>query len=49
MEFLINAGRLLMVSWVVYALLLIFAPQFIHRAPNPAVNWSHDRIADQDL
>jgi len=34
MEFLINVGRFLMVGWVVYALLLIFAPQFIHQAPN---------------
>jgi hypothetical protein len=34
MEFLVNAGRLLMVGWVVYALLLIFAPRFIHQAPN---------------
>jgi hypothetical protein len=34
MEFLINAGRLLMVGWVVYALLLIFAPGFIHQPPN---------------
>jgi hypothetical protein len=34
MEFLVNAGRLLMVGWVVYALLLIFAPHFIHQAPN---------------
>ena len=34
MEFLIKVGRLLMVAWVVYALLLIFAPHFIHQAPN---------------
>jgi hypothetical protein len=34
MEALINLGRLLMVGWVVYALLLIFAPKFIHQAPN---------------
>ncbi|HSY27336.1 MAG TPA: hypothetical protein VK832_07530 [Burkholderiaceae bacterium] len=34
MEFLINVGRFLMVGWVVYALLLIFAPRFIHQTPN---------------
>ena len=34
MESLINVGRFLMVAWVLYALLLIFAPQFIHQAPN---------------
>jgi uncharacterized membrane protein len=34
MEFVINVGRFLMVGWVVYALLLIFAPHFIHQAPN---------------
>jgi hypothetical protein len=34
MEFLINAVRILIAGWVVYALLLIFAPQFIHQAPN---------------
>jgi hypothetical protein len=30
----INIGRLAMVIWVVYSLLLIFAPHFIHRQPN---------------
>jgi hypothetical protein len=34
MELLINIGRFLMVGWVIYALLLIFAPHFIHQAPN---------------
>ena len=34
MEFVINVGRLLMVGWVVYAMLLIFAPHFIHQVPN---------------
>lgn len=31
---LINIGRIAMVIWVVYSLLLIFAPAFIHRQPN---------------
>jgi hypothetical protein len=34
MEFLINVSRFARVVWVVYALLLIFAPRFIHQAPN---------------
>lgn len=32
---LINVARLGMVAWIVYALLLIFAPQFLGRAPDP--------------
>ena len=31
---LINIGRIAMVLWVLYSLLLIFAPTFIHRQPN---------------
>jgi hypothetical protein len=31
---LLNFGRLLMVVWVAYGLLLIFAPSIIHKAPD---------------
>jgi hypothetical protein len=31
---LINLGRLAMVAWIAYALVLIFAPQILHSAPN---------------
>jgi hypothetical protein len=31
---LINIGRAAMAVWVVYSLLLIFAPSWIHQAPN---------------
>jgi hypothetical protein len=31
---LLNIGRLLMVAWVVYGLLLIFAPSLIHKPPD---------------
>ena len=31
MIILLNIGRLLMVAWVVYGLLLIFAPSIIHK------------------
>jgi hypothetical protein len=31
---LINIGRLAMLVWVIYSLLLIFAPAYIHRQPN---------------
>jgi hypothetical protein len=34
MIILLNIGRLLMVVWVVYGLLLIFAPSIIHKAPD---------------
>jgi uncharacterized membrane protein len=34
MAFLINLGRFFMLGWVVYALLLIFAPNLIHQPPN---------------
>lgn len=31
---LLNMGRLLMVGWIVYALVLIFAPGLLHRPPD---------------
>lgn len=31
---LIQVGRALMVMWMTYALLLIFAPSWLHRAPD---------------
>lgn len=31
---LLNIGRFAMLVWIVYGLLLIFAPQLLHRAPN---------------
>ena len=31
---LINMGRAAMAGWVVYSLLLIFAPAWIHQQPN---------------
>ena len=34
MVILLNIGRLLMVAWVIYALLLIFAPSLIHKPPD---------------
>jgi len=34
MIILLNIGRLLMVVWVGYGLLLIFAPSVIHKAPD---------------
>lgn len=34
MTILLNVGRLLMVAWVVYGLLLIFAPSIIHKPPD---------------
>jgi hypothetical protein len=30
----LNLGRLLMVGWIVYALVLIFAPALLHRSPD---------------
>jgi hypothetical protein len=30
----LNSGRLLMVGWIVYGLVLIFAPALLHRAPD---------------
>lgn len=32
----LNLGRLLMVGWIVYALVLIFAPTLLHRSPDQA-------------
>ena len=34
MTILLNAGRALMVVWLVYGLALIFVPQLIHRTPD---------------
>ena len=34
MIILINIGRVAMIAWVIYSLLLIFAPSFIHRQPD---------------
>jgi hypothetical protein len=34
MTILINFGRVAMLIWVVYSLLLIFAPSVIHRQPD---------------
>jgi hypothetical protein len=34
MIILLNLGRALMVAWIAYALLLIFAPGLLHRPPN---------------
>jgi hypothetical protein len=34
MIMLLNLGRLLMVAWIVYALVLLFAPQYLHRPPD---------------
>jgi hypothetical protein len=35
MIILLNIARLLMVLWIVYGLLLMFAPGVIHSQPNP--------------
>ena len=32
---MLNIGRLLMVLWIVYSLVLIFAPQYLHQPKNP--------------
>jgi uncharacterized membrane-anchored protein len=32
---LLNLGRALMVVWIAYALLLVFAPALLHRSPDP--------------
>jgi hypothetical protein len=34
MIILLNMGRLLMMAWVVYGLLIIFAPSILHRQPD---------------
>jgi hypothetical protein len=31
---LLNVGRLLMVIWVIYAVILLFAPRYLHRPPH---------------
>jgi hypothetical protein len=37
MIILLNIGRLMMVAWVIYGLLLIFAPSVVHKHPD---QWS---------
>jgi hypothetical protein len=32
---MLNVGRFLMVLWIVYSLVLIFAPQYLHQPKNP--------------
>jgi hypothetical protein len=32
---LLNFGRLLMVVWIAYSLVLIFAPQYVYQQKNP--------------
>jgi hypothetical protein len=34
MIMLLNVGRILMMAWVVYGLLIIFAPGILHRQPD---------------
>jgi hypothetical protein len=34
MIILLNMGRLLMAAWIVYGLLIIFAPSILHRPPD---------------
>lgn len=34
MTIVLNMGRLVMVAWIVYAVILIFAPGIIHRQPD---------------
>ena len=34
MIMLLNLGRLLMVAWIIYALVLLFAPHYLHRSPD---------------
>jgi hypothetical protein len=34
MVFLINLGRFFMLGWVIYSLMLIFAPGIVHQAPD---------------
>ena len=31
---ILNIGRALMVAWIIYALVLMFAPQVLHRPPD---------------
>jgi hypothetical protein len=35
MILILNLARLLMVLWIVYGLLLVFAPSIVHSSPNP--------------
>ena len=35
MILLLNIARGLMVLWIAYALILVFAPSVVHSAPNP--------------
>ena len=34
MIMLLNLGRLLMVAWIIYALVLLVAPHYLHRPPD---------------
>ena len=34
MIMLLSLGRLLMVVWIIYALILLFAPHYLHRSPD---------------
>jgi uncharacterized membrane protein (DUF485 family) len=36
MILLLNLARLMMVLWIVYGLLLVFAPSVVHSPPKPA-------------
>lgn len=51
----LNVGRLLMLGWVLYSLVLIFFPQMVNHAPDPkggaiqfgcayAIGWGLDRL-----
>jgi len=41
---LLNLGRLAMVAWIVYALILLFAPHYLHRPPdNVGAAWPRAR------
>ncbi|HEX4151307.1 MAG TPA: hypothetical protein VHY75_03765 [Steroidobacteraceae bacterium] len=35
MIMLLNLCRLFMVVWIIYALILLFAPHVVHRTPDP--------------
>jgi putative flippase GtrA len=32
---MLNVGRFLMVLWVIYGVVVIFAPQYVHQQKNP--------------
>ena len=60
MVLILKFARLLMVLWIAYGLLLIFAPGVIHSEPNPtsgaiqaisafAIGYLLDRILSADL